>query len=335
MHRYTFTFSVPHKKNNLLYFKTMECRPLDLTIISAEDLKDIQLIGKQDLYAVVSLNGDVRTKQKTKVDKDCGTKPKWKHQMKLTVDDAAAREGHLTLVIEIIADRPIAGDKPVGEVNVPLKELLEQKNKEGGDNEEKEEKTVTYAVKLPNGKTKGSLKLSFKFGEKYTFTDPHAPGSSSVDHKAMDQPVAAYPAGQGAPPPPGHDDKHGGVYGYPQAGGYPPPGGYPPAGPGGYPPPGAYPQQGGYPPQGGYPGYPPQGPGYGYPAQGPGYGYPPQGPYGYPQQQGYVGQAQKPKKHGGAGMGLGLGLGAGLVGGLLVGEAIDDMADMDDMGGDF
>ncbi|CAH8357804.1 unnamed protein product [Eruca vesicaria subsp. sativa] len=308
----------------------MECRPLDLTLISAEDLKDIQLIGKQDLYAVVSLNGDVRTKQKTKVDKDCGTKPKWKHQMKLTVDDAAARENHLTLVIEIVADRPIAGDKPVGEVSVPVKELLDQKNKEG----DVEEKTVTYAVKLPNGKTKGSLKFSFKFGEKYTFgasSDPHAPGSSSMEHKSMDhQPVAAYPPGQGGsvayPPPPGHDDKHGGVYGYPQAGGYPPPGGpggYPPAGPGGYPPPGAYPQQGGYPPpqQGGYPGYPPQGPGY---------GYPPQGPYGYPQQQAYGGQPQKPKKNGGAGMGLGLGLGAGLLGGLLVGEAIDDMGDMGD-----
>ncbi|KAF2558954.1 hypothetical protein F2Q68_00013087 [Brassica cretica] len=316
----------------------MECRPLDLTIISAEDLKDIQLIGKQDLYAVVSINRDARTKQKTKVDKDCGTKPKWRHQMKLTVDDAAANENRLTLVIEIVADRPIAGDKPVGEVSVPVKELLDQ-NKAG---DEEEEKTVTYAVRLPNGKAKGYLKFSFKFGEKYTFggasSAPHAPGSSTLEHKSMDhQPVTAYPPGQGAPvaypqpgpsgyPPPGHDDKHdGGVYGYPPPGG---PGGYPPAGPG------AYPQHGGYPPpqQGGYPGYPPQGPGYGYPPQGPGYGYPPQGPYGYPQQQGYGGKPQKPKKHGGAGMGLGLGLGAGLSGGLLVGEAIDDIADM---GGDF
>ncbi|CAE5956937.1 unnamed protein product [Arabidopsis arenosa] len=318
----------------------MECRSLDLTIISAEDLKDIQLIGKQDLYAVVSINGDARTKQKTKVDKDCGTKPKWKHQMKLTVDDAAARENRLTLVFEIVADRPIAGDKPVGEVSVPVKELLDQ-NK--GD----EEKTVTYAVRLPNGKAKGSLKFSFKFGDKYTFgssSAPHAPVPLAMDHKTMDQPVTAYPPGQGAPsaypagpssgyPPPGHDDKHGGVYGYPQQAGYPP------AGPGGYPPPGGYPQQGGYPgypppQQGGYPGYPPQGP-YGYPQQ----GYPPQGPYGYPQQQAY-GKPQKPKKHGkaGAGMGLGLGLGAGLLGGLLVGEAVSDIADMGDMGdmgGDF
>ncbi|CAL9214250.1 unnamed protein product [Arabidopsis halleri] len=296
----------------------MECRSLDLTIISAEDLKDVQLIGKQDLYAVVSINGDARTKQKTKVDKDCGTKPKWKHQMKLTVDDAAARENRLTLVFEIVADRPIAGDKPVGEVSVPVKELLDQ-NK--GD----EEKTVTYAVRLPNGKAKGSLKFSFKFGEKYTFgasSAPHAPVPAALDHKTMDQPVTAYPPGHVAPsaypagpssgyPPPGHDDKYGGVYGYPQQAGYPPPG--------------AYPQQGGY------PGYPPQGP-YGYPQQ----GYPPQGPYGYPQQQAY-GKPQKPKKYGkaGAGMGLGLGLGAGLLGGLLVGEAVSDIADMGDMGGDF
>ncbi|KFK43206.1 hypothetical protein AALP_AA1G094200 [Arabis alpina] len=321
----------------------MECRTLDLTIISAEDLKDIQMIGKQDLYAVVSINKDARTKQKTKVDKDCGTKPKWKHQMKLTVDDTAARENRLNLSIEIIADRPLAGDKPVGEVSVPVKELLDQSK--SGD----EEKTVTYAVRLPNGKAKGSLNISFKFGEKYTYgssSAPHAPGPSVLDHKTMDQPVTAYPPGQGAPsaypapthagpsgyPPPGHDDKHGagvGVYGYPQQPGYPGgPSGYPPAGPGGYPPPGAYPQ-GGYPhpQQGGYPGYPPQGPGYGY------QGYPPPGQYGYPPQQAH-GKPQKPKK-GMGGMGLGLGLGAGLLGGLLVGEAIDDVADMGDMGGDF
>lgn len=328
----------------------MECRSLDLTIISAEDLKDIQLIGKQDLYAVVSINGDARTKQKTKVDKDCGTKPKWKHQMKLTVDDTAARENRLTLVFEIVADRPIAGDKPVGEVSVPVKELLDQ-------NKTDEEKTVTYAVRIPNGKPKGSLKFSFKFGEKYTYgssSTSHAPVPSamdhkSMDHKTMDQPVTAYPPGHGAPsaypagpsgyPPQGHDDKHGGgAYGYPQPGGYPPQGvtaGYPPAGPGGYPPPGAYPQQGGYP---GYPppgAYPPQG--YqGYPPQG--YqGYPPQGYQGYPPQQAH-GKPQKPKKSGMGGMGLGLGLGAGLLGGLLVGEAVSDIADMGDMGdmgGDF
>ncbi|KAL1195379.1 SRC2-like protein [Cardamine amara subsp. amara] len=313
----------------------MECRSLDLTIISAEDLKDIQLIGKQDLYAVVSINGDARTKQKTKVDKDCGTKPKWKHQMKLTVDDAAARENRLTLVFEIVADRPIAGDKPVGEVSVPVKELLDQ-------NKTDEEKTVTYAVRIPNGKPKGSLKFSFKFGEKYTYgssSAPQAPVPAAMDHKTMDQPVTAYPPEHGAPsaypagpsgyPPPGHDDKRGGgAYGYPQPGGYPPQGVT-----AGYPPPGAYPQQGGYP---GYPppgAYPQQG---GYPPQG--YqGYPPQGPYGYPQQQAYgkPQKPQKPKKSGMGGMGLGLGLGAGLLGGLLVGEAVSDISDMGDMGGDF
>ncbi|XP_010549744.1 PREDICTED: protein SRC2 homolog [Tarenaya hassleriana] len=314
----------------------MECRPLDLTIISAEDLKDIQMIGKQDVYAVVSINGDARTKQKTPVDKDCGTKPKWKHHVKLTVDDTAARENRLTLVFQIIADRPIAGDKVIGEVSVPVKELLDQNSKSGD-----EEKTVTYAVRLPNGKAKGSLKFSFKFGEKFTY-GPNGPsvGPSAlpVDHKTMDQPVQAYPPGHAAPPGPyggmyppsaagpsgypppghgqGHDDKHGTAYAYPPPGAYPPAPGYPP--PGGYPPP----------PQHGYPGYPPA-PGYGYP------GYPAPGPYGYPQQV-VQGKPQKPKKHGSSGLGLGLGLGAGLLGGLLVGEAISDVAETaDDFGGDF
>ncbi|XP_010528895.1 PREDICTED: protein SRC2 homolog [Tarenaya hassleriana] len=296
--------------------KIMEYRPLDLTIISAKDLKDIQLIGKQDVYAVVSINGDARTKQKTPVDKDCGTKPKWKHHVKLTVDDAAARENRLNLVFQIVAYRPIAGDKIIGEVTVPVRELLEYNSKSGDG-----EKKLTYAVRLPSGKTKGSLKFSYKFGEKFTYV-PNGPGvagpgSSTVAHKTMDQPVMAYPPGHGPYPPPtagpsgyappSHGPKPGSGYAYPHHG-YPPP-----------------------PPQHGYPGYPPA-PGYGYP------GYPAPGPYGYPQQV-VQGKPQKPKKHGSSGLGLGLGLGAGLLGGLLVGEAISDVADTvdacDDMDGGF
>ncbi len=89
---------------------------------------------------------------------------------------------------------------------------------------------------------------------------------------------------------------------------------------------GAQPQYGAYPHQGGYGGYPPQG-GYGggY-GGGPGYGGPPPGGYyggggGYQQPQ----QQQAGRTGGGLGMGgLALGAGAGLLGGVLIGEAIEN-----------
>lgn len=85
-------------------------------------------------------------------------------------------------------------------------------------------------------------------------------------------------------------------------------------------------------PQGGaYPGYPPQQPGYGQPAYG---GYPPQQGYGggygggYPPQGYGGGYAQQPPRRTGGGMGAGgaaaLGLGGGLLGGMMLGEAMED-----------
>ncbi|BBG93189.1 hypothetical protein Prudu_001123 [Prunus dulcis] len=56
----------------------MEQRILELELISAKDLKDVNFISKMDVYAVVSLQGDDshgKQKTKTKVAKDCGPTP--------------------------------------------------------------------------------------------------------------------------------------------------------------------------------------------------------------------------------------------------------------------
>ncbi|XP_041020104.1 protein SRC2 homolog [Juglans microcarpa x Juglans regia] len=278
----------------------MECRTLDLVIKSAKDLKDVNLFSKMDVYAVVKIDGDHNlksSKHKTPTDKDCGTNPKWNFPVQFTVDDAAAQQNRLTLVVKIKSDRSL-GDKEIGKVNVPIKELLDVFG------EAKEAKYVSYSVTTPSGKVKGTLDLSYKFGEKFT-----APEQHKNKHA---EPAPAYPAGYAA--------------GSSVAAAYPPPGAYPPPAyahpppPGGYPPPaGAYP-----PPQpGAYPPYPPQG------------GYPPQAGYGY---GGYPAPVQQPQKSkmGGVG-GMALGAGAGLLGGLIVGDMISDAADggFDDGGFDF
>ncbi|MFS8021990.1 putative C2 domain-containing protein [Helianthus anomalus] len=260
----------------------MECRTLDITLISAKGLKKASLIGKMDVYALVYISGAANTqKLKTPVHKDGGSDPSWNFPMKFTVDEAAGLQNRLTLVVEIKHDGTF-GDKDVGLAHVPIKELLDGLSKDWTS-----EKQVSYQVRTPSGKQKGSLNFSYKFGEKLTA-------------KVVEEAVTAYPVTGMAV---------GSSSGYQQPYAVAPGGYYPPGAAGGYPPQ----------PQPGY-AYQQQQPGYGYPPPPPpGYaGYPPQQPgYGYPPVQ----QQQPPKKNG-----LGMGLGAGLLGGALGGLLIADIA---------
>ncbi|KAJ4954654.1 hypothetical protein NE237_011437 [Protea cynaroides] len=282
----------------------MEYRPLELNIISAKHLKDVNLFGRMDVYVVVSLSGDSRTKQKTPIDKDGGTSPSWNFHMRFNIDEAAARNGGLVLVFQLRCERSIGGDKEIGEVHVPVKELLDS-----GDG--KSAQHVSYQVRKPSGKAQGQLNLSYKLGDRVT---PSAPAVSKGG-----EPVTAYPAVAGT------------SSAYPAAGSsgvYPPQGAYPPPPQAAYPPPpqAAYPP----PPQGAYPpppqGYPQPVAGYGYPPQG-AYAYQPPPPgYGYPPAQGsmYPPVQQPQKKNNKFGMGLGAGLLGGALGGLLIGDIISD-----------
>ncbi|KAF3790351.1 SRC2 protein [Nymphaea thermarum] len=284
----------------------MDYRPLDLTVISAKDLKDVNLVGKMDVYAVAWLSNDPRQKQKTNVSHDGGKNPSWNFTVRFNIDESAARNGGLIIQILLRCEKAL-GDKDVGEVAVPVKELLEKVDS-------KTAQFVSYQVRTPNGKSKGILNLSYKFGER--IAAPSAPYQAPpVAHSASFEKsdVAAYPAtavpymapgayppGQAYPPPP---------MGYPP----PPPGAYPPPPPGAYPPQpaGAYPP----PPPGAYPPPPPQG------AYPPPYGYPPPPqPYGYPP----TAQPQQPQKKNKFGLGLGAGLLGGALGGLLIGDMISD-----------
>lgn len=273
----------------------MEFRPLEIKVISAKDLKDVNLFTKMDVYADVSINGDHRTAQRTPVDKDCGSNPKWNYTMRFTVDEAGVRQNRLYLVFRLKSERQL-GDRDIGTVQVPIKELLSDQN-------EKAEHNVNYNVKRPNGKSKGVLNFSYKFGDKFSQPIPQPP-------------PAPIPAGVEAM----YVNKHGNNDHNKPVMAYPPPStGYPAAGPSsGHPYPYPYP-----PPPAAGGSYPP----YGYqqaPAQGYGYpGYPPQGGYGYPPVQ----KPQKPKKSGMGGAGLGLGLAGGLLGGMLLGDMVDDAYD--------
>nr|GLL47841.1 protein SRC2-like [Ipomoea trifida] len=268
----------------------MEFRTLEIKIMSAKDLKKVTVFSRMSVYVVVSISGgDEKSKQvaKTPVDRDGQANPAWNFPVKFTVDEAAARQGRLMLVFKLRCERAL-GDRDVGEVIVPVKELLESPAAAT-------KQFVNYQVKKPSGKPKGQLTFCYQFGEKSNGSAPFA----AVAANKADEPVTAYPAftptfpgsssvySPGPTPPPRNG---------PAA--YPPPGGYPPAGYG-YPPPPPAAYGSGYP-------HPPP-PAYGYPPQ-PGYGYPP---------------VQPPKKNR-FGLGLGAGLLGGALGGMLIGDAISD-----------
>ncbi|XP_030969838.1 protein SRC2 homolog [Quercus lobata] len=124
----------------------MECRPLDITLNLAKDLKDFNLFSKMDLYAVFLIHGDYfnnnANQQRTHINKDCGPNPKWNFPMKFTVDVSAIEQNRLTLVVKIKAEKKLAGDKEVGEAHMPIKELLESYGEEM-----KDERRASYSVK--------------------------------------------------------------------------------------------------------------------------------------------------------------------------------------------
>ncbi|CAN0855802.1 Protein SRC2 [Linum grandiflorum] len=279
---------------------SMEQITLEINLVSAQRLKNVNLVSKMDVYAVVSISGDPNhpsdQSATSPVDRTGGDNPSWNFPVKFTVDAAAAEQNRLSLVVKLRCERGLLGDKDVGEVVVPIKELLN-----GGRGLQ----FVSYQIRRPSGKSGGELTLSYKFDDQST---SHA---AKLEVIKSDEPaISAYPAvvmgptstsyGGAYPPPPPPPAVAAG-YGYPPP---PPPQyvGYPPAAPAGY----------------GY--YPPPGPaGYGYPpVHGYGYGYPPQ-----------VVQPQQQQKKNKFGMGLGAGLLGGALGGLLIGDAVSDVAAYD------
>ncbi|XP_010674816.2 protein SRC2 [Beta vulgaris subsp. vulgaris] len=291
----------------------MEHRPIDVKLLCAKDLKDVNVFSTMDVYVVGSVSGDPRSMQRTAVDKDGGTNPKWNHDMKFTFDESAARLNRLGLVFQIMSDRTL-GDKEIGRVYVPLKELFDATDPID------QERHVVYQVQTPTGKFKGEMEFSFKFGEIFTL---------KLEPK-IDEPVIAYPA-LGSTTLPELDPtlacgptlKSGtNMYSCPNVSG---PMHYSHSAP-----------QLGYQPQGygyGY-GYraqnvpvpmpvPPPNPhmGYGYGFTG-GYGCTGQTPPCYVQPP----MSNKPKKSK-FGIGAAAGVGAGLLGGLLVGEMVEDVAE--------
>ncbi|XP_015694034.1 protein SRC2-like [Oryza brachyantha] len=278
----------------------MAYRVLELTLVSASDLKKVTLFSRMRVYAVACISGSnvPMPMHGTHADRRGGRSPSWNTVLHLPIPAHGADTRGLALHVQLRCNRAFGGHRDVGDVFVPLDDLLAGAQGGGGA----EPKSASYQVRRPmSGRPHGVLYFCYRITDvKPALEAVDAASAASTteaqyamyvpdSEKAMEKsmtPVTAYPPPNAA------------------AAAYPPVAPY-----------GA--------PYGG--GYPPQQP-YGYPAPPPPYAYsaapPPAATYGYagpPQQQ------PARQKGGSMGMGLGLGLLGGAVGGMMVGEMVGDM----------
>ncbi|KAJ0790565.1 putative C2 domain-containing protein [Helianthus annuus] len=125
--------------------------PLDITVISASGLKNIFLFFRMKVYVVVSLiNGNSVVEKKTHSSR--GRNPKWNHRIKFPVDESAV--GTATLLF-VLRQHRIWGDKDIGEVSIPVSDLLES-NSCGSEH------VVDYQVQTMRGKPVGTFTFSLR-----------------------------------------------------------------------------------------------------------------------------------------------------------------------------
>ncbi|CAN6340623.1 unnamed protein product [Urochloa humidicola] len=268
----------------------MSYQVLEVTLISAKDLKRVTLFSKMRVYAVASISGgDPRLPtHRTYADREGGCNPMWRAPLRFTIPPAADPRG-LSLHVLLRAERAF-GDRDVGEVFVPVHDLAAAAAP--GDGRGEQQRYLSYQVRRPvSGRKRGVLHISYKLTDapappdashhRHFMPDPTA--MSNRHHHKVTSAITAYPVAprtRSGPP-------------YQQAAPYPYGGAYPHHHQYGY---GAY--------------------GYGAPAQGAAYGYGGSG--------GAAGARTGGGSGGGMGTGLGLGLLGGAVGGLMIGEMIAD-----------
>lgn len=117
----------------------MAFRTLELTLISAKDLKDVNLLHKLEVYAEVVLSIDPRSKQRTLTDREGTKNPTWNSTLKFTLPADPCATGTFNIMLR--AERSL-GDRDVGEVHIELKEILDTAKGDGPT----QPKFVSYQV---------------------------------------------------------------------------------------------------------------------------------------------------------------------------------------------
>ncbi|XP_050225764.1 protein SRC2-like [Mercurialis annua] len=167
----------------------MEWSTLELNLISCRDLKAFNLFQKLSVYAAVSIFNDEETKeqelQKSPVDEEGGRHPEWNYTMQFDLK-AVSLADHLFLKFKLRCAGVVFGNRTVGEVRVPLKDLMD-------DELNSSVRFVSYQVRSGEGKPKGVLNFSYRFRGKETDC-PRADKVTEGDDVRLQEKKSLYPS---------------------------------------------------------------------------------------------------------------------------------------------
>ncbi|CAN6234230.1 unnamed protein product [Urochloa humidicola] len=178
----------------------MAYRELELTLLSAQGLKNVNLITRMDVYAVVTISGDPLTRQCTPPDPSGGRNPCWNATLRFAVPPTAAEAAGACLHVLLRAER-VLGDRDVGEVVVPLADLLAAAPAATAAAPQQAPQLASYQVrKLHRWEPRGVLNVAYRLGPVVApVLEPppqEKPAAAAVAY------AVGVPASQPAPPPP-------------------------------------------------------------------------------------------------------------------------------------
>ncbi|KAG2638973.1 protein SRC2-like [Panicum virgatum] len=173
----------------------MAYRVLEVTLLSARDLKRVNLISRMEVYAVVTISGDPLTRQCTQPDPYGGRHPSWNTSFRFNVPPTAATAtGCLHVLLR--TERAL-GDRNVGEVIVPLADILTGGGAEC-DPGPRPPQLASYQVrKVHRCEPRGMLNVSYRLGP---IVAPQAAPLARADEAAV--PYVGFPVARSFYAPP-------------------------------------------------------------------------------------------------------------------------------------
>ncbi|KAL7086247.1 hypothetical protein ACP275_14G327400 [Erythranthe tilingii] len=130
----------------------MECRKLEITLVSANSLPDVRSLGQMKVYAKVSIKGESKTSKRSPVDFEGETNPRWNFRTEYTISESAVQQPDVKISIKLYCKRTL-GNRFIGNVSIPIKSLF--------DKGIKADKILSYRVA---GTENGVVNILYRFG---------------------------------------------------------------------------------------------------------------------------------------------------------------------------
>lgn len=185
----------------------MEYREIEVTLISAQNLKKVNTFGKMTVYGVVWIYPNMKVA--TPVDTRGNLNPTWNATLKLSADERLVQDRNALVHIDLYNHGSL-GSNFVGSSSIPLSALrgVKEEIDQQVESSSSESNITTVPVVRRSGRARGTLNLSIKLGELIKpspYTPPvvaYPPVYGAAQPYPTNQQAPYYPYGGYAPPPP-------------------------------------------------------------------------------------------------------------------------------------